>query len=94
LHERKGKLLEQHVRMKVFPIETQPVEDRIIRFYRKKLHNEDPPHFKIMRKQFPVRLTYSMTINKAQGNHLHNFASSFIFLMRPNSEKSWLVLEE
>ena len=47
--------------------ETQPLEQRTVKLYRTKLHNEKPEHFQIVRKQFPVRLTYSMTINKAQG---------------------------
>ena len=54
-------------------LETQPLSDRTVKIYRTKLHNEKPEYFRIVRKQFPLRLTYSMTINKAQGKNFETF---------------------
>ena len=47
--------------------ETQPLKDRLVWFRKSKLHNDKPEHTQILRRQFPLRLTYCMTINKAQG---------------------------
>ena len=56
--------------MKLFSIETQPLQDRIRLFRRIRIHNEDPAHFQICRRQFPMRLVYAMSIHKAQGQTL------------------------
>ena len=51
--------------------EKQPLEKRTFCFRRTKIHNEKPINFRIIRHQFPLRLTYCMTINKAQGTLLY-----------------------
>ena len=51
----------------MFIFKTQPLEKRVVWLRRCKLTSTKNAKLQMIRKQFPTRLTYCMTINKSQG---------------------------
>ena len=51
--------------------ESQPQKEREVMLFRTSITDKKDKKIQIRRKQFPVRLTYAMTINKPQGNQIN-----------------------
>ena len=47
---------------------SQPLNEQTVMLFRSNISDKKDKKIQMVRKQFPVRLTYAMTINEAQGN--------------------------
>uniref|UniRef100_A0A0R0IRC7 ATP-dependent DNA helicase n=1 Tax=Glycine max TaxID=3847 RepID=A0A0R0IRC7_SOYBN len=54
--------------------------------------SQSPWPFKLLRRQFPIMLSYAMTINKSQGNHFLCHRQLYVALSRVNSRQGLKVL--
>ena len=60
--------------------ESQPQKEREVMLFRTGITDKKDKKIQIRRKQFPVRLTYAMTINKAQGNQINFSQQIHVFI--------------